>query len=208
MHNNNIVTNHVVFCADSPGCVRGFMSVERIRLILGQGSTSIISATSIDRRQYISPEINFTCDGMITKWIIVANSFTGENNQFFPELQVWRNVGNDTYHKISGTHIFLPFVPTSTNTLYEYSSFDPISVRAGDVLGVFTPDNSNSRIFLAFESGSNHPRLYYHQFSSTSVIESPFDVIDRMNNVPPMSSVTNYRPLVAVEFGEPVSMLS
>ena len=184
------------------------MSVERIRLVLEQGSISIMSATNIDRRQYISPEINFTCDGMITKWIIVANSFTGGNNQFFPELQVWRNVGNDTYHKISGTHIFLPFVPQSTNTLFEYSSFDPIPVRAGDVLGVFTPDNAYSRIYLAFEGGSNHPRLCYHQFSSTSVTESPFDVIDRMNNVPPMSRVTTYRPLVAVEFGEPFSILS
>ena len=105
MYNN---CEFVVFCADSSGCVRGFMSVEKIRLLLGRESTSL---TSANRRQHLSPEISFTCDGMITKWIIVANSLTGTNNQLFPKLQIWRNVGNDTYHKISGTHIFLPFVP-------------------------------------------------------------------------------------------------
>ena len=180
------------------------MSVERIRLLLGRESTAL---TTVDRRQHISPDINFTCDGMITKWIIVANSSTGVNNQFFPELQVWRNVGNDTYHIINGTHIFLPFVPASSDTLFEYSAFDPIPVRAGDVLGVFIPDDIYSRIFLRSESSTNRPRLYYHTVDSTVTV-SHFDVIDRMNNDPPMLSATNYRPLVAVEFGEPVSMLS
>ena len=204
MYNNNYVSNNVLLCADSPGCVRGFMSEERIRLVLGRDTTSL---ANFDRRQHLSPEINFTCDGMITKWIIVANSLIGPNNQFFPELQVWRNVGNDTYHKISGTHIFLPFVPQSTNTLFEYSSFDPIPVRAGDVLGVFIPDDTYSRIFLRSESSNNRPRLYYHTVDSTVTV-SRFDVIDRMNNDPPMTTVTTYRPLVAVEFGEPFSMIS
>ena len=81
------------------------MSVERIRLLLRQETTS--APTTIDRRQQISPEINFTCDGMITKWIIVANSLTYTNSFFFPELQVWRNIGNDVVELI----FFFPLFP-------------------------------------------------------------------------------------------------
>ena len=180
------------------------MSVERIRLLLRQETTS--APTTIDRRQQISPEINFTCDGMITKWIIVANSLTYTNSFFFPELQVWRNIGNDVYHKISGTHIFLPFVPQSTNTLFEYSSFDPIPVRAGDVLGVFIPDDAYSRILLRSEVSRNRPRQHYHTTYS-DIAESPFNIIDIMNNETQRATISSYYPLVTVQFGKHISMM-
>ena len=54
------------------------------------------------KRQQITPDIRFTCDGMITKWIIGAYMAGGSFN---PELQVWRNIGNDVYQKINGTFI-------------------------------------------------------------------------------------------------------
>ena len=90
------------------------MSLERIRLLLNVDRVSGI--TTIDRRQQISPEMNFTCNGTITKWIIGA-SFFDVNRHLYPELQVWRNIGNDTYVKISGTYIFLPFADLSNRIL-------------------------------------------------------------------------------------------
>ena len=68
------------------------MSVERMRILLGLDTVNQRSFQT--KRQQITPDIRFTCDGMITKWIIGAYTAGGSFN---PELQVWRNIGNDVY---------------------------------------------------------------------------------------------------------------
>ena len=169
------------------------MSLERIRLLLNVDR--VLYTTTIDRRQQISPEMNFTCNGTITKWIIGADSFFDVNRHLYPELQVWRNIGNSTYVKISGTYIFLPFADLS-DRIYEYSGFTPIEVQTGDILGVFTPDDSYSRIFLLSEGpgGSNHPAQYYHSFSDRTLSSSNIDVINIEYNMPLLTRVTSYIP--------------
>ncbi|CAI8024639.1 hypothetical protein GBAR_LOCUS14308, partial [Geodia barretti] len=115
---------------DPPGCGRGFMSVERMRLFLNLDSVSPIIYTV--QRQQISPEMRFICDGNITKWIIGADH--GTNDILYPELQIWRKAGDETYEKISGTFIE---APTLVNTrIYEYDNFSPIPVKSGDILGI------------------------------------------------------------------------
>ena len=54
-----------------------------------------------------------------------------------PELQLWRNTGNDTFVKINGT--FVTSETFNSSLIYEYSSFSPIQFQAGDVLGIFVP---------------------------------------------------------------------
>ena len=179
------------------------MSLERIRLLLNVDGVS--GTTTIERRQQISPEMNFTCNGTITKWIIGADSFD-TNRHLYPELQVWRNIVNDTYRKISGTYIFFPFADLE-NRIYEYSGFTPIEVKAGDILGVFTPEDSYSRIFLLSESGSNRPAQYYHSLSDSTLSSSNIDMIDIEKNIPPLTRRTNYYPMVSVEFGKQVPMM-
>ena len=175
------------------------MSLERIRLLLNVDRVS--SSTTIDRQQQISPEMNFTCNGTITKCIIGADSFFDVNRHLYPELQVWRNIGNDTYVKISGTYIFFPFAALE-NRVYEYSGFTPIQVQAGDILGVFIPDNGNSRIILLSEGGSSPPAQYYHYLSDSTLSSSNIDMIDFENNIPPLTRVTSYHPMVSVEFSK------
>ena len=51
--------------------------------------------------QQLTPDIHFTCDGHITKWIVGAQ-FDSVVPLSYPELQVWRNIGNESY-LISGT---------------------------------------------------------------------------------------------------------
>ena len=85
--------------ADPPGCGCGFMSVARMRILLGLDTVG--SAINPAQRQQITPDIKFTCDGMITKWIVGAD-WVGRDS-FYPELQVWRNIGNDVYQKRNGT---------------------------------------------------------------------------------------------------------
>ncbi|CAI8024215.1 hypothetical protein GBAR_LOCUS14080, partial [Geodia barretti] len=182
---------------DPPGCGRGFMSVERMRLSLNLDSVSPIIYTV--QRQQISPEMRFTCDGNITKWIVGADYAPsdslnyGGNDILYPELQIWRKAGDETYDKISGTFIE---APTLVNTrIYEYDNFSPIPVKSGDILGIFIPRHAFSRLRILSENTTS-PTQYY-QFTDAFAAVSPHNVFDIGNQFVRTSS---YHPLVSVEF--------
>ena len=86
---------------DPPECGSGFMSLETMYALVGLGEVGRF--TGYNQRQQIIPNITFTCDGWITKWIIGA--LWGNDGTLFLELQIWRNDGNKTYRKINGTFI-------------------------------------------------------------------------------------------------------
>ena len=163
-----------------------------MRLLLGLDSVG--GRINTQSRQQITPDIRFTCDGMITKWIVGAD--WQEIDNFYPQLQIWRNIGNDTYQKINGT--FLEFADSSSNRIYEYDNFSPIPFRAGDILGVFIPRTFLSRLRLLSED-TNSPTNYYLT-TDGSVSESPHDMIDIQNT--PMVMLGTYHPLVSVEIGK------
>ena len=152
-----------------------------MNIILGLDTIGAI--TNIERRQQITPDMRFTCDGMITKWIIGADWGNDDDDTLFPELQIWRSNGDDVYQKINGTVI---------NTR-NY----PIPFQAGDILGVFIPRDNRSRIRLRAESGRG-PVNYFIP-TDDSVTMSPFTNINIQEN-----TVTSavYHPLVSVEVGE------
>ena len=171
--------------------------MERMRLILNLDTTS--SLTYTERRQLIVPEVKVTCDGVITKWIVGAE-WTFSGRYLYPELQVWRHIGNETYQKIAGTYIYRP-LSMSPNKIYEYSKFAPIPVQSGDILGIFIPQDGISRLRLRSEntnSNSKNPTQHYHLFSDTSLAASPIDEIDIRNNELPLTRASQY-PLVSVE---------
>jgi len=118
------------------------MSRERVRILLGLETVGRRIFT--EQRQQITPDITFTCDGHITKWIVGAR--WEDTRSLYPELQVWRNVGNDVYHKINGTVINI--AAESPTRIYEYDNFSPIPVLAGDILGVFIPQTLTSKLLL------------------------------------------------------------
>ena len=142
---------------------------------------------STESRQQITPDMKFTCDGMITKWIVGASAQPEENQH--PELQVWRNIGNDVYQKINGT-----FIEPAT-----LISFSPIPVKSGDILGIFIPPAALSRLALLSEK-TNSPTNYYLPTGQSS--ESPFDIID-IQSIPPVIEA-EYWPMVTVEIGKNV----
>ena len=171
--------------------------MERIRLLLGLDRTNGMEYKS--QRQQISPEIKITCNGLITKWIIGADWSSSVSAYLYPEIQVWRNVGNETYRKISGTYVFFPFrASVRANGIYEYTKFAPIPVESGDILGIFTPNPS--RLNLWFENdNSDNPKVYY-RYTDSSATSSPYEELDRQNN-DPLLGTASYYPLVSVAIG-------
>ena len=181
-----------VCVSDSPGCVCGFMSVERMRILLGLDTVG--SLHNNQQRQQITPDIKFTCDGLITKWIVVAT--WRYSNNFYPELQVWRKVESNAYHKINGTFIIIE--KENINRIYEYEDFSPIPVQTGDILGIFIPRSDLSRLRVVSERDYG-PTNYYIR-TSENAAESPYDTID-IDNTPSLLSF-GYNVLVTVEISE------
>ena len=175
------------------------MSVERIRVLLGLASVEGVN--SRDRRQQITPDMKFTCDGIIIKWIIGAEWSQESDDTLYPELQLWREIGNDTYQKINGTLITIE--TQSDDGVYEYDNFPPIPFQAGDILGVFLPRETpmghkqRSKLRLRHE-WSRGLTNYYLNTDRAAVIMSS---IDLQQETPSIRSGV-YHPLVTVEISE------
>ena len=151
---------------------------------------SVAGTEPIEGRQQITPYMRFTCDGVITSWIIGAD--WNRNNSLFPEFQVWRNVGNNTYQKIHGTVAELP--TRTTTSVHVFNDFQPIPVMAGDVLGIFT---SNKSRLIPLSETTSSPINYY--LPSGDSEESSVDIFNaQSNNI----MVEPYRPLVSAVIGE------
>ena len=175
-----------------PGCGHGFMSVERMRILLGLDSVG--NEVTNNGRQQITPDMKFTCDGIITKWIIGAEWSQESDDTLYPELQLWREIGNDTYQKINGTLITIE--TQSDDCVYEYDNFPPIPFQAGDILGVFIPPVNDSR--LTFKSEKERGLTNYYILTGYNVTTSPYKTINLHQNTPPVQSSV-YHPLVTVE---------
>ena len=119
-----------VTCIDSPSCTGNFLN----RSALRQGALNVnINVVRIrDEQQRIFPDITFTCNGSITKWIVGAEA--DMNGLLFPELQVWRNTGRNNYTKAN-----FSILSSSTPDIYnivDYNLNTPLKFQEGDILGV------------------------------------------------------------------------
>ena len=176
--------------SDSAGCDCGFMSLERMRILLELETVG--GRVFTERCQQIIPDIKFTCDGLINKWILGAN--WKNKKQLHPELPVWKKSENNTYNKMNGTVINI--AAESPACIYEYDNFSPIPVLAGDILGVFILETGDSKLRL-WSEGDNGPVVYY--VDTGSATESPVDAIDLyttnaiivLYNIPPPGNCGN-----------------
>ena len=168
------------------------MSVERMRILLGLDSVGYVG--TLDKRQQITPDMKFTCDGIITKWIIGAG--WSQDDTLYPELQLWRKIGNDTYQKINGTLIT---IGTQNNDgVYEFDNFAPIPFQAGDLLGMFIPPEWLSKLILRSKNSRDGPTNYFISTTDADIMPT-HQTIDFRSNI---KNSAVYHPLVAVDISE------
>ena len=154
--------------------------------LIQQNALLIHESRNRDESQYIYPEMRFTCNGTITKWI-----YGGEqqpSKTMLPELQIWRQLGTDNYNK-TGSSLVTANTSIGTN-LYGFIPQTPLKFQEGDIFGVHYPDRSQSQLIL------------YQQRES-----GPLNLQERANF--PSSTITtelrkdrNDFPLVTVEISK------
>ena len=95
LHNNIINT---CFSIDNSTCVSSSSVISAD--IVHQRALNITDVTNPSSlqsgRQYVYPDIMFSCNGTITKWIYGGEESSGTVQ---PELQIWHQTGPDTYIK-------------------------------------------------------------------------------------------------------------
>ena len=140
-----------------------------------------------DRRQYIYPEMKFSCNGSVTKWIYGAvnqNRATGD----LPELQIWRQTGPNSYNK-QGSSLVTANISIAPN-VYEYYPVTPLEFQEGDIFGVHIPDDNNSQLYLYEQRESGPLNLYIN-----SEVNSPAPLT--INEILTTDEANNF-PLVTV----------
>ena len=172
-----------------------------MKLLLGLHRVGPVSGTG--RRQRITPDIRFTCDRMITKWIVEADWNIPNNYKIYPEVQIRRNSGNNLYQKINGTLIDVE--TKSKNRIYEYDNFPPIPFQAGDILGVFLPSYGASKLHLIMRAEGGHGHTNYYIQAAFDDEVSPYDSINLQQDTPQVSSSV-YHPLVTVEISKHIQL--
>ena len=84
-----------------------------------------------DENQYLYPEVVFSCNGTVTKWIYGGIS---QQQDSLTELQIWRQLGPNSYTKIGSSSVNAGTM-IGTN-LYEFIPQTPLEFQEGDIFGL------------------------------------------------------------------------
>ena len=140
-----------------------------------------------DRQQRVFPDISFTCNGSITKWIVGAG--TGGGSSPSSELQIWRRSGTDSYTKVASTQLTAQS-PINNSNVYEYVPSSPLGFQEGDILGVYQREDSSVVPYhQEFTGPRNLRQSGEHDFAADSL------------TAPVQADEYDY-PLLTVEIGE------
>ena len=85
-----------------------------------------------DAQQYIIPELNFSCDGVVTQWKV---GLEGGCNNREVSLQIWRSVGPGEYTEVTEV-VYTKTVRDERIATVPVS----MSVMAGDMVGFYAPE--------------------------------------------------------------------
>ena len=147
---------------------------------------NINSVVVRDQQQRVFPDITFTCNGSITKWIVGAGTGVGSSPP--SELQIWRRTGQD-YTKVGSTQLTAQN-STNDSNVYEYIPPSPLVFQEGDILGVYQRDGSSIVPYYQESTGPENLR------QNGTVNSAP------VNLTAPLQAAEHDYPLVTVVIGE------
>ena len=102
--------------------------------------------------QFLYPEMIFSCNGFVTKWIFGAGN---RGDEVHPELQIWRQLSPNNYTKIGSSSVNAGTM-IGTN-LYEFIPQAPLDFKEGDIFGAFIPSDVASRGLVLNEQKGSGP---------------------------------------------------
>ncbi|XP_019850419.1 PREDICTED: uncharacterized protein LOC109581085 isoform X2 [Amphimedon queenslandica] len=138
-------------------------------------------------RQYLYPEMIFSCNRSVVKWIYAGTIVESSDGQQ-PELQIWRKI-NSEYVKV-GSSLVNANTVIGTN-LYEFVPRTPLQFQESDIFGVHIPPSHQSQIRLHEQVGTG-PK---------NIIISTSNALSQINASDLMKPIYNNIPLITAEIG-------
>ena len=147
-HNYLTLFPFTIIDAATPCIDRGFPSRNTVR----SQALMISKIVKRDSTQRIFPSMNFSCTGLVTKWIIGGEPRMTKDP--LPELQLWRKTDGVNYIKTDVSSISK--IPNSTphKDVFEYILNPPLEVHKGDVFGIYKPKENESLLNIYFQENS------------------------------------------------------
>ena len=155
-------------------CTGNFLS----RSALRQAALDInINDVIPSEEQRLFPDITFTCNGFITKWIVGAEQRGTAVLQ--SELQIWRNAGGRNYTKTGFTLLTSPSSTPLVN-VFEYNLNSPLEFHEGDILGLYQPQRQNSTLVVYDQQCDGPVNIFVEDGSaqSTVTLDTPHNQYD------------------------------
>ena len=187
------------FFTDSP-CTDNFLS----RSVLRNEALDVnINNVRIRDNQRLFPDITFTCNGFITKWII---GMRAEQASLLPELQIWRQNGGASYTKANFS--LVPSDAIATNNVVEFVPNTPLEFQEGDILGVYQPRRQDSALIVYYQERDG-PVNYLEGNSalSTVTLRNSDDDFDYPLVTVEISTDGNLLNIVAFRLGFPCTSM-
>ena len=132
--------------------------------------------------QYISPNLTFPCDGVVSKWKIGTENRNNERVY----LQIWQPVGT-SYSRVAETI----YTHSSAAAIVEVTT--DMTVSAGNVIGFFIPNGFSVGLRVAWAAVPDHTLL--QGMKSTKAVSPEATFSDSLTTL-------SSSPLVSVIFGK------
>ena len=130
---------------------------------------------------------NFTCNGTMTGLLLVGAVRTGGGRNQYPEIQIWRNTGGNTYTRQGSQKIILNPGNFSPDGVLQYNLTTPILFQSGDVLGVSQPDQRYSVVRVYYDANSSTTYQASYNPTSPVTISNPLPASDELILISPIS---------------------
>ena len=180
------------------GCTSGFMELDLLRRRaekISGGSSS--AGGGLDDEFRLNPSESFSCSGTMTGLLLVGAVRTGGGREQYPEIQIWRNTGGNTYTRQASQEIRLAEGDFSPDGVLQYNLNTSLSFQSGDVLGVYQPKQSVSVVRVYYDSIANSSTTYRvsnNNPTSPITISNPLSASDELILISPISGWNILRP--------------
>ena len=132
--------------------------------------------------------MNFSCNGIITKWIYGAVEENLSKDRL-PELQIWCQLGPNNYNK-TGSSLVTAATSIGTN-FYEFIPQPPLEFQEWDIFGVHIPRSSQLVLYEQRLSGPLNLQI-------DGNVDNPLSTITKAL----VTDLGNAFPLVTVEISK------
>ena len=176
---------HVVtmlYIIDPSDCGCGFMSVERVYALLDPSRDRGDRENFRREELVLFPSMTFMCSGEVVKWIVGSTRLRLLEEMSF-ELQVWRlsNNTDNTYEKVGSTPLLSErpeddMLDDFDDNVYEFSVDSNITVRPGDIFGMYFLRSITSRA-IEYDEDFDAEFYFIKEPTNASIFDiSHFDV--------------------------------